>query len=526
MKRHAKLLWLTALFLGWCLDFLFWRQNLGLNFPVYVVLSLAVGLVLLHLDGKRIAPGASALLPLILFFAGMSFLRAEPLTVGMSVILTLLLMALLAVNFVDGDWIRHTLLDHAIGFLRLALSTLVRPLLFNSDIQKERAQSGLPVARSSLWPAARGILIAIPVLLVFGALLASADLVFGKELQNLFELLRLENLPQYIFRLIYILVGAYALVGVYLHASGYGRTRLPGTEPALPSLRFLGFVEAAILLSSVIILFSAFVVVQFRYFFGGQTNIGVEGFTYSEYARRGFGELLIVAFFSLVLLLGLSAITRRETALQRDVFSVFGVAISALVTVMLFSAYQRLALYEAAYGFSRLRTYSHVFLVWIGLLLAAVAVLEVLRRERYFAAAALIAALGFGACLGFLNVDAFIARQNVARAASGGALDTAYLASLSTDSVGPLAEIYRSASTSEPIRRATGAVLACRLHLASPEGAVDWRSFNLSRSQAASWLATLQPGLQPYRFVDDGWPAHVITPDGSSVYDCQGSGAD
>ena len=47
-------------------------------------------------------------------------------------------------------------------------------------------------------------------------------------------------------------------------------------------------------------------------FFGGETNIGVAGYTYSQYARRGFNELVIVAFFSLVMILGLSTITRRE----------------------------------------------------------------------------------------------------------------------------------------------------------------------------------------------------------------------
>jgi hypothetical protein len=43
-------------------------------------------------------------------------------------------------------------------------------------------------------------------------------------------------------------------------------------------------------LSSVVVLFSAFVIIQFQYFFGGAANISIEGYTYAEYARRGFGE--------------------------------------------------------------------------------------------------------------------------------------------------------------------------------------------------------------------------------------------
>ncbi len=106
----------------------------------------------------------------------------------------------------------------------------------------------------------------------------------------------------------------------------------------------------------------------------------------------------------------------------------------ALVGVMLVSAFQRLLLYEAAYGFSRLRMYTHIFMIWLGVLLAVVVVLELLRRERLFPLAALLASIGFAATLVLINVDGSIVRQNVRRAPLGEGLDVAYLASLSTDS--------------------------------------------------------------------------------------------
>ena len=81
--------------------------------------------------------------------------------------------------------------------------------------------------------------------------------------------------------------------------------------------------------------FALFAVVQFQYFFGGQTNIGVQGYTYAEYARRGFGELVTVAFFSLLLFLSLSAVVKRQNQTQRWVFSGLGLGMVALVGVML-----------------------------------------------------------------------------------------------------------------------------------------------------------------------------------------------
>ena len=54
----------------------------------------------------------------------------------------------------------------------------------------------------------------------------------------------------------------------------------------------LGLIEVATLLISVDLLFLVFVWIQFAYLFGGQANITLEGYTYAEYARRGFFELL------------------------------------------------------------------------------------------------------------------------------------------------------------------------------------------------------------------------------------------
>ncbi len=95
------------------------------------------------------------------------------------------------------------------------------------------------------------------------------------------------------------------------------------------------------------------------------------------------------------------------------------VGIVALVLVMLVSAYKRLVLYETAYGFSELRTYTHVFMIWLGLLLISTVILEIIHRERMFALTALIASIGFAATLPILNVDAFIVQKNIARELQG-----------------------------------------------------------------------------------------------------------
>ena len=58
----------------------------------------------------------------------------------------------------------------------------------------------------------------------------------------------------------------------------------------------LGIVELGIVLGLLDVLFLAFVLVQFRYLFGGAELVQVSAtLTYAEYARRGFFELVAVA---------------------------------------------------------------------------------------------------------------------------------------------------------------------------------------------------------------------------------------
>src|SRR5215213_2387555 len=376
MKTNPNRFWGTVILLGWVFDFLFWEKSLGINFALFIALCLATGILLLRGDGLRLSRGSSLLLLPIALLAIMTFLRLEPMTVFLSISMVLFLMGVFALTYLSGEWIRYSLLDYLFGYLRLAGSVIARPIGFTA--QNRRAVPSPGETRSArVWPYVRGIVIALPVIAIFASLLSAADPIFANRLEGLMDLFRIDNLPEYIFRLVYILIFAYALAGIFLHAAEKSDEKVEEKTWVAP---FLGFTESTIVLGSVVLLFIAFVVIQFQYFFGGRANIGIEGYTYSEYAVKGFGELVTVAFFSLLLLLGLGAITRRENENQRRTFSILGVGLVGLVIVMLVAAFQRLGLYEAAYGFSRLRTYTHVFMIWLALLLVTVVILEVLRR--------------------------------------------------------------------------------------------------------------------------------------------------
>lgn len=527
MLKHPARLWITTLILGWFFDFLFFNHPMGLAFALYAGLTLAGGLILLWLEGLRPARTALVLVPFILFFAFFTFMRREPLSFLLAHAFTLFLMAGLAVTYRGGQWPRYSLSDYVARGFALAGSLFGLPVKSIAEMRSTAAESGRPSRFSGrFWPIFRGVLIAIPVLLFFGALLSSADLVFAQRVSDLAAIFRLERLPEYILRLAIILAVAYALAGVYLHAAGRSTDeKLLGIEKPIVA-PFFGFTEAGIVLGSVVLLFAAFVLIQFQYFFGGQANINLNGFTYAEYARKGFGELVATAFFALLLFLGLTSITRRESPARQKIFSGLGLALLVMVAVMLVSAYRRLVLYEGAYGFTRLRTYTHVFMIWVAILLAVVVLLDLFRRQRAFALAALLAGLGFAISLNLLNVDDFIFQRNLGRFEAGESLDVGYLVSLSADAVPGMVNAYQQSTAGNSAHDRLGALLACIQNTTIVnQDAQSWQAFNNSDYQARLALQRVAQTLQVYQIDRTGWPITVTTPL-NAKYDCSSSQID
>ncbi len=504
--------------LGVLFDLLFWEKSPGVSFPLFILLGLSAGYFLLRMEGSAPKKINIWLMLPILFFSIMSILRKEPLTMFLGYIFTLFCVILLAVSWFNGLWPSFGITDYIVNFLNLIGGMIALPWQERKDSAEPESGKG----KKSLLPILRGIALSLPVWLIFIAMLASADLVFARQLDGLLKNFNTETLAEILAHLVLIALVGFLFFGVVLFAARRSaKTILIAADKPVIS-PFLGMIETVILLGGVIFLFGIFVLIQYRYLFSGQANITLEGFTYAEYARRGFGELLAVALLSIFLQKGLSQITRRESDKNRNVFTFLSVAIIVLVLVILVSAFQRLSLYEAAYGFTRLRTYPHVFMIWLGFLLAAIALMEVLGWQRYFANAVLLAAMGFGATLGILNVDQIIVQRNLQNAAAGMPLDAGYLATLSSDAIPALTENLTNLEMPEAAREGIAAALVCYRDVYSSDTQADqpWTSYHFSTQRAQRALSGVNAQLSGYRIDTAGWPVMVTSP-GGKEYSCQ-----
>ena len=443
-NRLSSLL-VMSLVLGLLAQWVFIGRPLGISWLIFIIVLLAV----LLWNGRRarlqVARRNLWLWPALLFFATMVFWRANPFLTFLNVMATLGLLAFVFYFYAAGTVSYLSLSGILTLPLRMGGTTIshVGPVVCAS-----LAPGTVDQGRSrELAPVLRGGVLALPVVVVFAALLASADLVFSVYLQRVVGL-DFAVVTPYVGRGLFIVLVAGLVAGGTATAVVRG-LRDPQDDESwveqmarkMPLHLSLGAVETGTILILVSGLFLAFVLLQFRYLFGGEANIGREGFTYAEYARRGFSELVLVASLSLALILLLNWLTRRESKRQIKWFNGFSSLLITLVLLILVTAFWRMRLYEQAYGYTELRLIVLVFELWLGLLLVWF-LITLWRAPERFAVGFLIAAIGFVGTLNLINPDALIVRHNLQRYHESGDLDMAYLTTLSADAVPLLIAAY------------------------------------------------------------------------------------
>ena len=477
---RARWILAAAGVVGLTFDMLFWGHAPGISVPLFAGVLIGMLLVVLRMTDARPHPYALGLLiPAALLLCGPA-VREEPMTRALTMLTGFGLLGLFAASALDGQWLRYGAREHLRVARRLTAAGTAGGMRVVAAASAE-VRGSLGPSRRRIIPVVRGVALAIPILSFFGVLLGSADPVFAARVGDAFAWLTPAPATEMIPRFMLVLFVTYGIAGIYAFTVRPRPQPVAGDKPILP---FLGTTESSIVLGSVNLLFAAFVAVQVRYLFGGAGHLVESGLTFAQYARRGFVELVVVAAASLVLLLVLAAGTRRGEPLHKRLFSALAAILTILVLVILASSFLRLQLYEEAFGFTRIRTYVHVFMGWLGLLLVTLLVLEFRQALRWFTGAMLVAAVGFVLTLQAINVDGFIAERNIARVPSGAALDGHYLANVSVDAVPALVEAARTAPTL--LRIEINSQLACHAEeLTKQRG---WQSMTLSAVRARNAL--------------------------------------
>ena len=285
-----------------------------------------------------------------------------------------------------------------------------------------------------------GIAISIPSVIFLVMMLSSADLVF----HNTFIIFNdwFKSLLDFI-NIFKLIVGSFA--GLYLFGHLYSvlnnESMLAGVinDKSDSEYKIKGDVIVFnILLVSILIVYSIFIAIQFKYLFSGGTL--PNNLNYSEYARRGFFELIFLSVLNIALILLTTYLLRDKIYGDKNKWAICTklmlIYLCVITGILLVSSYYRMSLYDGAYGFTRLRVLVYIFLIFeAGGLLATLAYI-IKHNFNIFAVYAAIVLL-FYLTLNLVRMDELIAKRNIDMYLSGQAedIDIDYLLTLSHDAL-------------------------------------------------------------------------------------------
>ena len=327
-----------------------------------------------------------------------------------------------------------------------------------------------------------GLLLAIPVLMISGSLLAAADVVFARITS---QLLRQLSINELVIQLALALI-LLPFIFSFLY-SGKIRQRLVDTDSTSltrsnPENNGLRFDKTILItfLTCINVLYIVFSVIQATYLTGAFQAILPDNLTYAEYARSGFFELAGVTFINLILvLLAVKAADRRGiSGLALRIESLLLIAGSL---VQWSSAMFRMKMYIDAYGLSLMRFWVTAFMLLQLVIFMLLLVKEFRARFPLFKSCSVAVLLSL-VMLNHVNSDAWIAQHNVDRYLSGCKIDTDFFTDLSSSAVPAMLEL--TASEEPAVASAMARQLISRISPDYDFATDRWQELNVARISA------------------------------------------
>jgi hypothetical protein len=487
-RRYLKLLGI-ALLIGIGYDLLFYDKAYGISYPLFTAIYFAY---LFRGLPQRFSfrLDFSIILLVSVVLLSMTFaLFANPVLKGLNIIAVPLLMAMYveqSLGLNEGEWklqrvlyaVRR-LIIRGIGSMPTAIRIPLVHIRKRSDVGRYQTVVKVLI----------GLLISLPMVIIAVSLLSSADKLFEQilfRIPNWFE-----NVPvgEFIWRLFVVLIVTCYTFGLTwsfirditrkeaaANRSEAGETEESAADPKHTAIVIDPIISATVLVS-INLVYVLFTAVQFVYLFGGGQGVLPDGMTYAEYARRGFGEMVLVTVINFGLILGVFHTSPIGKGSSGKIIRLLLMLLMANTAVMLVSSYVRLTMYEAAYGYTYTRFFVHAFLLWLGAMLALM-LWKIIRPQKALLRTAFILTLAAYLALNYVNVDARIAENNLERYANSGRVDWGYLNDLSADAVPALVAFEQA---SEGIPELVRGFERKQEQLAHDD---SWASFNIAKFRA------------------------------------------
>ena len=295
------------------------------------------------------------------------------------------------------------------GMASILSGVFARPFSRFADVWRAVGGGMRDGAGKKLLTSLLGLTTAVPLTFIVLINLAQADEVFENKLDEL-----VGNISdRMIVNTVSVMLGI--LVAMYLF--GLLSASRSSAAPKKEQKRFIPAGFALSLTIPLMLCYAAFFAVQLPYYLSAFGGVLPDGYSFSEYAVKGFFELVRVAVINAAVCLAVTLFADGR-AVRRSVVTILGV----MTLILLATAASKLYLYIDAYSLTLKRVYAAIALIFIAVFFILMIIRQYTDRLRLTAAALILCAL-FSVTMTFPDWDGVVAGSLIDKAMDGAQSD-------------------------------------------------------------------------------------------------------
>lgn len=404
-----------ALFLSLWQSLLFWKQDLGISVLLFTIPIIWITTKLLkgNIKNKK-----ALLISIPIIVLSSTYFIFDNLTFYLINIVLIPILYLIMVIWAISDFQIKSIIYKIILMIFEPLNYIgdvIRAVLKEFNPKEKDEQIGEKKEKNNIFKAV--CFTGIIALIVIG-LLCSADNEFAKIFSTIFKDINIFNVSELTGRIIIIIIAFFYFAGFFMNMldKENGLKEFEKDEKAEKKESY----TIRMMITVLNLVYLVFCFTQIKVLFTEQ-NI-----KYSEFARKGFFQLMIVSLINIVMILKANNKNLRENEKQDKYKKTMCIVMVIFTLVIIISAFARMTLYQQNYGYTRLRVLVDLTLI-TEIILLIPTVIYILKNKIDLIKTYFVIIITMYCLVNFINIDKIIMKNNFNRYKETGYIDLNYL---------------------------------------------------------------------------------------------------
>lgn len=404
-----------ALFLSLWQSLLFWKQDLGISVLLFTIPIIWITTKLLkgNIKNKK-----ALLISIPIIILSSTYFIFDNLTFYLINIVLIPILYLIMIIWAISDFQIKSIMYKIILMIFQPLNYIgdvIKTVINGFNSKRKNDQIEEKTEKNDIFKA---ICLTGIIALIVISLLCSADNEFAKIFSTIFKDINIFNVPELTGRIIIIIIAFFYFAGFFMN--------MLNEENGLKEFEEEEKIEKKesytirMMLTVLNVVYLVFCFTQIKVLFTEQ-NI-----KYSEFARKGFFQLMIVSLINIVMILKANNKNLKETEKQEKYKKTMCIVMVIFTLIIIISAFARMTLYQQNYGYTRLRILVDYTLI-TEIILFIPTIIYILKNKIDLIKTYFVIIITMYCLVNFINIDKIIMKNNFNRYKETGYIDLNYI---------------------------------------------------------------------------------------------------